>query len=215
MNGAAFAIKKELFNNLGGFKGVINEDMDLAARAFKINAKFSYNRHLKIKVDVQHNLKEWFIQRKRWALDNVLWLKQHFDIIVPGIFKYPLVLLASLSLFIPLISYIIAYYVLHNLKIGSLMPVIFLVFMNYHIAAGLLLWFTHFHLLSQGIIYVLIGLGVTLLFYILFSIFFKSRFYLLAFIIYYFIYSPICSLANIIMAILLLLKINIKLDWKV
>ena len=215
MNGAAFAIKKKLFSSLGGFRGVINEDMDLAARAFKKNAKFSYNRHLKIKVDVQHNLKEWFIQRKRWALDNVLWLKQHFDIIVPGIFKYPLVMFASLSLFIPLISYIIAYYVLHNLKVASVMPLVFMIFMNYHISAGLFLWFAHFHLISQGIVYVLIGLGVSLLIYILFSIFFKSKFYILAFIIYYFLYSPICSLANVIMAILLLLKINVKLDWKV
>ncbi len=215
MNGAAFAIKKELFDNLGGFRGVINEDMDLAARAFKKKAKFTYNRHLKINVDVQQNLKEWFIQRKRWALDNVLWLKQHFDIIIPGFFKYPLVLLSGLLLFVPLISYIIAYYILHNLKVASIMPTIFMIFMNYHIAAGLFLWFAHFHLISQGFIYVLIGLSVSLIIYILFSIFFKSRFYPIPFIIYYFIYSPICSLANIIMAILLLLKINVKLDWKV
>ena len=68
MSGAAFAIKKELFEKLGGFRGVINEDMDLAARAFKIKAKFSYNRRLKIKVDPQHNLHDWFQQRKRWLL---------------------------------------------------------------------------------------------------------------------------------------------------
>ena len=96
MNGAAFAVKRELFENLEGFRGVINEDMDFAARAFKKNAKFSYNRQLKVKVDVQHSLKEWFVQRKRWALDNVLWLKHHFDIIVPGIFKYPHVILSGL-----------------------------------------------------------------------------------------------------------------------
>lgn len=215
MNGAAFAIKKELFHKLNGFRGVINEDMDLAARAFKMNAKFSYNRHLKIKIDVQHNIKDWFVQRKRWALDNVLWLKQHFDIIVPGILKYPLVLLSSLFLFIPLISYVVAYYILHNLKITSIMPLIFMIFMNYHISAGLLLWFAHVHLFSMGIIYVLIGLSVTLLIYILFSIFFKLKFYPIPFVLYYFIYSPVCSLANIIMAILLILRINVKLDWKV
>jgi len=215
MNGAAFAISKKLFNELKGFRNVINEDMDLAARAFKKNAKFSYNRHLKIKVDVQHNIKDWFIQRKRWALDNVLWLKQHFDIIIPGFFKYPFVLLSSLMLFIPLLSYIVSYYLLHNFKISSIMPSVFMIFMNYHISAGLFLWFAHIHLISQGFIYVLIGLGISLLTYLLFSIFFKSKFYPIAFIIYYFLYSPICSLANIIMAILLILNIKVRLDWKV
>ena len=215
MNGAAFAIKKELFEKLGGFRGVINEDMDLAARAFKIKAKFSYNRQLKIKVDPQHNLHDWFQQRKRWALDNVLWLKQHFDIIIPGIFKYPLMLLSSLILFIPMLSYFIAYYVLHIFKLNSALPVVFMIFMNYQISAGLFLLFAYFHLFSQGIIYVLLALAFAMLTYFLFSIFFKSKFYPFAFIIYYFIYSPVCTLANIIMAIFLLLKIKVKIDWKV
>lgn len=215
MNGAAFACTRELFEKLGGFRKVVNEDMDFAARAFKVHARFSYNRRLKVMIDVHEDFKTWFDQRKRWALDNVLWIKQHFDIIMPGVFRYPLVILAGLTLFLPLIAYLVAYYLFNRVKAGWVMPTFLMIISHYHIAGGLLLWFAHAHLISKGILPVVIGLAVSLVIYFVFTRFFKSKFYFFAFIIYYFIYSPVCSLVNVIMAFLLLFRVKVKFDWKV
>lgn len=73
MNGAAFAIRKELFVNLRGFAQTINEDMDLAGRAFLAGASFGFPSGLVVGNAVAEGPSEWAKQRKRWMTNNALW----------------------------------------------------------------------------------------------------------------------------------------------
>jgi cellulose synthase/poly-beta-1,6-N-acetylglucosamine synthase-like glycosyltransferase len=77
MNGAAFAIRKSLFEELGGFSGVINEDMDLAARAFLAGASFGFIPELAVGNAVSESSRDWGHQRKRWMTNNVLWTSSY------------------------------------------------------------------------------------------------------------------------------------------
>jgi GT2 family glycosyltransferase len=73
MNGAAFAIRKELFVNLRGFAQAINEDMDLAGRAFLAGASFGFPVELVVGNAVSEGPADWAKQRKRWMTNNALW----------------------------------------------------------------------------------------------------------------------------------------------
>jgi cellulose synthase/poly-beta-1,6-N-acetylglucosamine synthase-like glycosyltransferase len=73
MNGAAFAVRKSLFRQLGGFAPVINEDIDFAARAFLENARFGIDPALRVQNDVPSSPADWLSQRKRWAISFGLW----------------------------------------------------------------------------------------------------------------------------------------------
>jgi cellulose synthase/poly-beta-1,6-N-acetylglucosamine synthase-like glycosyltransferase len=73
MNGAAFAIRKGLFEDLGGFAATVNEDMDLAARAFLSGASFGFPPELAVGNAVSERVPDWRKQRKRWMTNNALW----------------------------------------------------------------------------------------------------------------------------------------------
>ena len=108
MNGAAFLIKKELFNRLGGFRAVINEDMDMAGRAFLEGARFAFDASLTVKNEVPESVAVWIKQRRRWSVNSSLFYKRYLKrilshdrallpiLVVSGLI-FPLPLLAALA----------------------------------------------------------------------------------------------------------------------
>jgi cellulose synthase/poly-beta-1,6-N-acetylglucosamine synthase-like glycosyltransferase len=112
-NGAAFAIKRETFDSIGGFRKVIAEDLDLATRAFLDDHAFAYTKEVEVKNVVHSNWGNWFRQRKRWAIGQALWLKEWYrdlskkclrkpQIFLPGIFfLYPSVMVFFLTIAVP------------------------------------------------------------------------------------------------------------------
>jgi len=113
LNGAAFAIKREIFEKIGGFHKVVAEDIDIATRAFLANSSFTYTVDVEVKNVVHSNWKKWFNQRQRWAIGQALWLKAWFGelakkfakkphVFLPGLFfLYPSVIAFLLSIIIP------------------------------------------------------------------------------------------------------------------
>jgi Glycosyltransferases, probably involved in cell wall biogenesis len=77
MNGAAFAMRKELFMELGGFAATVDEDMDLAARAFLAGGSFGFPPELAVGNAVSEGPKDWSKQRKRWMANNALWSESY------------------------------------------------------------------------------------------------------------------------------------------
>lgn len=216
MNGAAFAVRAKLFVELEGFKAVVNEDMDFAARAFRQHAAFGYDPSLKVRNEVPDTLRDWLIQRKRWALNNILWLKENLSLVLRHLFKTPAFFMSTLLMLLPFVTYVLVYIAMKMLHLSALMPFFFMIFQHFHMVAGLFLWFSHFDLvLKGGLIPTLCGILIAGGVYFTFSRILKFKFNWLDFILYYFIYSPIWLAANVLMWLAVILKIDVKLDWKV
>jgi cellulose synthase/poly-beta-1,6-N-acetylglucosamine synthase-like glycosyltransferase len=113
VNGAAFAIKRETFEKVGGFHKVVAEDIDIATRAFLDNSSFAYSSDVEVKNVVHSEWGKWFRQRRRWAIGQALWLKTWYaelarkfvkkpQVFLPGLFfLYPSVAIFLLSAIVP------------------------------------------------------------------------------------------------------------------
>lgn len=101
VNGAAFAIKRKIFDDLGGFRRVICEDLDIATRSFVSGARFKFIDKVTVYTKVPSSWKEWFTQRKRWGIGAALWFKENFNLLKNTLRKYPLVILPSLLFIFP------------------------------------------------------------------------------------------------------------------
>ena len=49
VNGAAFAIRREMFEKVHGFRTVVAEDIDIATRAFLAEGRFAYSSEVEVK----------------------------------------------------------------------------------------------------------------------------------------------------------------------
>ncbi len=112
-NGAAFAIKRETFDSVGGFRKVVAEDIDIATRAFLTDHSFAYTKEVEVMNVVHSSWKSWYTQRKRWAMGQALWAKDYYkqlfrkcaskpQIFIPAVFfLYPPLISFSLTLLLP------------------------------------------------------------------------------------------------------------------
>jgi cellulose synthase/poly-beta-1,6-N-acetylglucosamine synthase-like glycosyltransferase len=104
VNGAAFAIKRETFEKVHGFRKVVAEDIDIATRAFLEDSSFAYTADIEVKNVVHSEWKKWFRQRKRWAIGQALWLKDWYRDLGKLFFKKPQVFLPSLFFLYPSVA---------------------------------------------------------------------------------------------------------------
>src|SRR5208337_1361244 len=137
VNGAAFAIKREMFEKIGGFHKVVAEDIDLATRAFLEGSSFAYTTDVEVKNVVYSEWGKWFKQRRRWAIGQALWFKQWYrdlakkfikpQVSLPGLFfLYPSLAIVLLSLLVPnLWTYnsLLVFSLFLSVKFNILMPV--------------------------------------------------------------------------------------------
>lgn len=100
-HGAAFAIRRETFKALKGFRRVISEDLDMGIRSFMEGVRFKFLDDLAVYTVVPRSWGEWFKQRRRWGIGAALWLKEYFRDLVVIVRRYPKVLLPSLLLLFP------------------------------------------------------------------------------------------------------------------
>jgi cellulose synthase/poly-beta-1,6-N-acetylglucosamine synthase-like glycosyltransferase len=215
MNGAAFAIKRELFERMGGFRYMVNEDIDLAFRAFLGGAKFDYSPFLKVLDEIPDDFGEWISQRKRWAINNVTWFLSNFMEIAKNFFKDVKFRRAALMMVLPFIMYTVVFLALRRFGLTSLYPFIGIVGMQHHFILSLLLWTAHYHMIMNGAIPMLLGLGITLAFNFVLAKVLRFRFNLLAFIVYYVAYLPAWMAVNLFFGIGVLFGVKFKTDWKV
>ncbi len=101
VNGAAFAIRRETFEKIGGFHKVVAEDIDIATRAFLEESSFAYTHEVEVQNVVHTGWHKWFTQRRRWAIGQALWLKTWFKHLAKKFFKKPQVFLPSLFFLYP------------------------------------------------------------------------------------------------------------------
>ncbi len=104
VNGAAFAIKREMFEKVHGFRKVVAEDIDIATRAFMEDSRFAYTPEVEVQNVVHSDWKKWFTQRRRWAIGQALWLKDWYKDLVRRFIKKPQVFLPSLFFLYPSVA---------------------------------------------------------------------------------------------------------------
>ncbi len=213
--GAAFAVKKELFDRMGGFKKVVHEDGDFGARAFRLHAKYTYVMPLKVKTTMPNTFKDWVIQRKRWTLINVLWFKDNILYLLKSVFRQPSLIPTLALIVLPSLLSLIIFFILQKFNLSFITPVIFVMAQPFQYLAGILLWLGQNSLFSQGLISTAVGFLCTALLYGIFSWVNKFKFNPLTFALFYFLYLPVLMLINIIMFIVQIRETSIDLDWKV
>ena len=101
INGSAFAVKREVFDSVGGFASVISEDFEFATRAYLKGYKFSYSKRLTVYSHVHKSWGDWLRQRERWALGAVDWAARWAFKILRTFAQKPQVLLAALVMLLP------------------------------------------------------------------------------------------------------------------
>jgi len=113
VNGSAFAMRREMFEKVQGFRKVVAEDIDIATRAFLKDSRFAYSHDVEVQNVVYSDWRRWYTQRRRWAVGQALWLKDwyrelsnHFvkkpQVFIPGLFfLYPSVAVFCLSVIVP------------------------------------------------------------------------------------------------------------------
>jgi poly-beta-1,6-N-acetyl-D-glucosamine synthase len=104
VNGAAFAIKRQTFEKVNGFRKVVAEDIDIATRAFLEDSSFAYTHDIEVHNVVHSGWKRWFTQRRRWAIGQALWLKDWYKQLINRFIKKPQVFLPSLFFLYPSVA---------------------------------------------------------------------------------------------------------------
>ncbi len=189
-NGAAFAIKREVFNDVGGFKKVVAEDIDIATRAFLKGHSFAYAADVEVKNIVYSNWKSWFKQRERWAVGQALWLKDYYkslfrkfigkpQIFLPALFfLYPPLISFSLNFLLPsawLYDLLTVFSWFASVKFTTVLPIFLISIPAADIAKSMLITFSSF--------------GVTAALFYRFSRKLGFEFKLHEVFVYYFFYS--------------------------
>jgi biofilm PGA synthesis N-glycosyltransferase PgaC len=104
VNGAAFAIRRETFDKVHGFRKVVAEDIDIATRAFLDDSNFAYSHEVEVQNVVHGNWRKWFTQRRRWAIGQALWLKDWNRPLMKRFVTKPQVFLPSLFFLYPSVA---------------------------------------------------------------------------------------------------------------
>jgi biofilm PGA synthesis N-glycosyltransferase PgaC len=104
VNGAAFAIRREMFEKVGGFDKVVAEDIDIATRAFLKDSSFAYTKDVEVENVVHSDWGKWFRQRRRWAMGQALWLTRWYKDLGGKFIKKPQVFLPGLFFLYPSIA---------------------------------------------------------------------------------------------------------------
>ncbi len=105
LNGAAFAIRRETFEALGGFRKVIMEDLDIGTRSFIKGIRYKFINDTRIYTKAPSSWNDWLKQRKRWALGSALWFKEYFRDFVRIAKAHPGVLLPALLFIFPCLPF--------------------------------------------------------------------------------------------------------------
>ena len=101
INGAAFAVRREAFELVGGFRACVAEDLDFALRSFFRGLRFGYLDSTYVLNFAPRGWRHWFKQRKRWAVGLALWLRDNYRALLRAIKEVPHVVVPALILLMP------------------------------------------------------------------------------------------------------------------
>jgi len=216
INGAAFAIKRETFEEVGGFSKVVSEDLDIAVKVLLKNKQFKYTEKVEVSTKAPSSWRSWLAQRKRWGIGAGLWLREHWRNLIKYAKKYPYVVIPSILILFPTLIPMLFNYVFSNFLGYKILDLVFML-----LATRFNFFIPFFFSTSMAL-----GLFTSVMnFFISFLVFsalyysasrkLKLHFNFLEFLIYYFFYQPFAFFTLIVGIITPFLSSKYKLDWKV
>jgi len=214
LNGAAFAIRREAFERLGGFRRTIVDDFDLMTRSFLEGLSFRYTARVSVSIKPQSGWKDWYRQRRRWGVATGVWLKDYHTSLARVLVRKPQVMLPALLLLMPSLLFIFLSCLIPDAIYYEVLVLALLVLARYFSLALPLMLLVGISVTKNAIVFVLT--------YIVFSgIYgFAARklgypFDPVEFLCYCLIYAPLSLLMHIIGIFRVMVhKDMIDLDWK-
>ena len=219
VNGAAFAIRRKALEKIGGFQYTVSEDLDLGIRAYLHGLSFVFLKDLAVLNKAPKSLRDWFKQRKRWAIGAGIWIKKYFRSLV-SILKRNLkaCLFILFTVFPNLLIFIISLFLEE-----SIVNKLFILLLFY-LSSLLPMFIPVFTLISYSLAFLPVKtIIVASLGFIFYSIIYYwaakklgHKFNILEFAAYYFVYSPIWLLILLtgIFRVTVLKKTTVE-DWVV
>lgn len=216
LNGAAFAIRRETFGRLNGFRRVVSEDMDLGFRSYLRNCSFKYTENVEVVTKAPSSLVDWYRQRRRWGVGVALWIKDYFKELIRSIIFSPKILLPAIFLICPsLIFLIINLLVPEPFYFKLLMAIMLFMAANVGILLPPILFTFIGMALIKNVIASVASYGVLSALYYFLAKKFKYTFNLLEFLCFYYIFSPLFLMIVIVSLLKAYMQPDkINIDWK-
>jgi cellulose synthase/poly-beta-1,6-N-acetylglucosamine synthase-like glycosyltransferase len=190
VNGAAFAMRKETFESVKGFRKVVAEDIDIATRAFLNNSTFAYSNDVEVTNQVYADWKTWFKQRRRWAIGQNEWLRDWYKDLAKVCFHKPQVILPGLFFLYPsVIAFFLNVAVPSTWMFQGLWVFSFFLSVKFNIALPIFLMSLGMAGLLKGVLISLASFGVTAGIFFGFSRKLGFKIKLHELFVYYFFYS--------------------------
>jgi biofilm PGA synthesis N-glycosyltransferase PgaC len=194
VNGAAFAIRRSVFNSLGGFRNVVSEDLDIATRAYLDDYRFDYINEVTVYNHVKSSWKDWIVQRRRWTIGTALWIREWHRQLLKKTSKHLRLFIPALFLLFPSSVVLISNLFFPHLLIYDIFS---LVFLFLPIKASILLpilLFTHISLnMIENLMVSLLTFSIFTLAMVTLSRKLGFAFRIHEFLLYYFFYSLLCT----------------------
>jgi len=217
VNGAAFAVKRASFEEVGGFRRVMSEDLDLGIRAFLQEKTFKYVDSVEVLNEAPSTFGEWFRQRKRWATGAALWVKDYYGALIRSIVNHPQLLTASILLLFPSLPLLATSFLLSQPPAYQLFTVFLTV-----LATRISVFIPILSLAPVGFVFLkhtivsLVSVAFSALLFNLISRKLGYEFNTLEFVAYFLIYNPLWILILLIAFIKVFIFSNNSVDdWKV
>jgi cellulose synthase/poly-beta-1,6-N-acetylglucosamine synthase-like glycosyltransferase len=194
VNGAAFAIKRSVFNSLGGFRNVVSEDLDIATRAYLDDYRFGYMNEVTVYNHVKSSWKDWIVQRRRWTIGTALWIREWHRQLLKKASKHLKLFIPALFLIFPSSVVLISNLFFPQLLIYDILSLVFL-FLPIKVSILLpVLLFTHISLnMIENLAVSLLTFFMFTLAMVVFSRKLGFAFRIHEFLLYYFFYSLLCT----------------------
>ncbi len=218
INGSAFAIRKKVLMEIGGFRKVIAEDLDIATRAFLKNFKFKYSKKVLVKNYVHSKWKRWFVQRKRWSIGCALWVKEWYRELIKKCVKKPQIILPSLFFLFPSITLVLINFLSPDLLMYKFLDlIIFFLSVKFNLMTPILSFILATTALVKSLIPSFMSFFVTAVLFFAFSRKLNFQFKIHEFFVYYFLYSLIGLLMVItaLIIVFIIRKLPVISDWKI
>ncbi len=217
INGAAFAIKRSVFNSLGGFRNVVSEDLDIATRAYLDDYGFGYTNEVTVYNHVKSNWKDWIVQRRRWTVGTALWVREWYRQLLKKGKRNLRLFVPALFLLFPSSVVLISNLFFPHLLIYDILSLVFL-FLPIKVSILLpILLFTHISLnMIENLVISLLTFFVFTLAMVIFSRRLGFTFRMHEFLLYYFFYSLLCTALMIsgFVRVFILKRYEVP-EWKV